>query len=300
MMKKILFALLALVGSAATLEAQELNFEVNVLTPHLQKVDRKVFDGLKVAVKEFINTQKWTDDVYDVQERLTGTITITITDELSLTSFKAEISINVNRPVYGAEYGSPLITHRDPDFTFTYEQYQPLLFTKNTYSDNLTSVLAYYVYSILGMDYDSFSLLGGEPYWQIAQDIFNATPNEVKDEWRGSGASNRSRYWISENMVSPRFKPFREAMYGYHRQGLDLASGNLEAVKAAVVDAVTKIDATNSAYPNSLAVRIFVNTKSQEMVDIMKGASPDQKTKFITVMTKIDPANANRYAQVGF
>ena len=297
-MKKLVIATFISCIVAATLQAQEMNFEVNVLTPHLQKVDKKVFEGLKNAIKEFINAQKWTDDVYDINERITGNITLTIKDELSLTSFSAELAITANRPVYGSDVLTPILIHRDADFTFNYELYQPLLYSKNSYSDNLTSVLGYYVYTILALDYDSFSSQGGEPYWVIAQDIYNAIPDGAKSEWRGNGI-NLNRYWFIENMLGPRMKNYREAMYQYHRLGLDLAHNNVDGCRAAILESLTKLEAANSAYPNSLVVRMFSNTKGQEMTDIFKGASTQEKTKFIQIMTKIDPANGTRYAQVG-
>jgi hypothetical protein len=296
-MKQNLF-LAFLLAISSTIFGQEMNFTVKVLTPQRQNVDPKVFQSLETALKEFINNQKWTDDIYDIQERITGNIQITITDELSANTFKGEITITASRPVFGADYSTPLLIHLDKEMTFAYEQYQPLQYTKNVFTDNLTSTMAYYMYTILGMDYDSFSPFGGEPYWLIAQDILNAAPNDLKTEWVGKDAGNRTRSWFVENNLSPRGRPYRQAMYEYHRTGLDVAAVNSDACKAAISNCLTKIESVSNAYPNTLILRTFVNTKADEMIQIFKNGTPEQKEKFIQVMKKVDPASS-KYLGVG-
>jgi hypothetical protein len=295
---KLLFLGLILRGGSAT--AQELNFTVKVVNPQVQTADPKVFVSLEQAVKEIINSTKWTDDVYEQNERLTGAIQLTIDKENGPTSFTAKLSIQMQRPIFGTDNTSPLMTHLDAEITFNYDQFQPLQYVKNNFQDNLTSVLAYYVYVILGTDYDSFSPLGGEVYWQTAQDIYNNLPDGLKGEWKGKELDNQKRYWFVENVLSPRLKNYRQAIYEYHRLGLDLASTDMGRCKAAVMQALEHMAEAHQGYPNTRAIRTFSVTKADELVEIFKAASPEQKARFIAIMTKLDPSNASKFTQVGF
>lgn len=297
---RTIFILLAaiLLGTAA--KAQELNFSIKVVNPQVRLADPKVFKSLEAALNEYVNGTKWTDDVYEQNERITGTIQITIKSENSATSFSGELAISAQRPVYGATYESPIFTYLDKDFSFSYEQYQQIQYAKNSYGDNLTSTIAYYVYCILGMDYDSFSPFGGEVHWQQAQEIFNTVPSEYKGEWkRERDISNLTRYYFTENMLSPRLRPLRQAIYDYHRLGLDFASQDIGKSVSSILQALERIEQAHQAYPNTLALRTWSATKMTEMIEIFKGANAEQKARFLSMMTKIDPTNASRYAAVG-
>lgn len=293
-----LFAAFILRGSI--LEAQEMNFTVKVNNPRNAIADAKVFVSLENALKELINSTKWTDDVIELNERLTGTIQLNIDKENSQTSFTAKLSIQVNRPIYGTDATTPVFTHLDKELSFSYEQFQPLQFTKNNFTDNLTSTIGYYMYVILAMDYDSFSPQGGDTYWQIAQDIYNTLPDGAKGEWKGKELGNTNRYWFVENMLSPRLKGYRQAIYEYHRLGMDYATTDMGRCKTMIMQALERMDEAHQAYPNTLAIRMFSLTKVDELVEIFKGAAPDQKTRFLTIMQKIDPSNSSKYMAVGF
>lgn len=293
-----LFAAFILRGSI--LEAQEMNFTVKVNNPRNAIADAKVFVSLENALKELINSTKWTDDVIELNERLTGTIQLNIDKENSQTSFTAKLSIQVNRPIYGTDATTPVFTHLDKELSFSYEQFQPLQFTKNNFTDNLTSTIGYYMYVILAMDYDSFSPQGGDTYWQIAQDIYNTLPDGAKGEWKGKELGNTNRYWFVENMLSPRLKGYRQAIYEYHRLGMDYATTDMGRCKTMIMQALERMEEAHQAYPNTLAIRMFSLTKVDELVEIFKGAAPDQKTRFLTIMQKIDPSNSSKYMAVGF
>ena len=281
--------------------AQELNFTVKVVTNPSQGriADPKVFTSLEAALKELVNNTKWTDDVFEQNERITGSIQLTIKTEVSTSAFIGELAIQASRPVFGTDYTTPIFTHLDRELQFSYEQFQPLQFAKNSFGDNLTASIAYYIYVILGMDYDSFAPQGGETYWQLAQDIYNTVPSSAKSEWQGKELGNKNRYWFIENYLSPRLKNFRLGTYEYHRQGLDLASTDVNRTKAAIMQCLERVDEAHQAYPNTLAVRSFSVTKGDEMINILKNASAEQKTRFIQIMSRIDPANAGKYNQVG-
>ncbi len=292
---------ICLCASMFIAQAQELDFDVKVVPPaQTQLADPKIFKSLETALKELVNNTKWTDDVFELNERIKGSIRITIKNEGSVKDFTAELAIQAARPVYGAEYTTPILTHLDREVSFSYEQFQPLQFVKNAFSDNLTSSIAYYIYVMLGMDYDSYAPQGGEPYWQLAQDVFNTLPAAGKPEWQGKDLGNRNRYWFVENMLSPRLKNYRQGIYEYHRLGLDNAAQDMSRCKAAIMSCLEKMEEAHQAYPNTLAVRTFSVTKTDEMIEIFKNAPTDQKTRFIQIMTKLDPANSSKYNQVGF
>lgn len=282
------------------LNAQEFNFTVKVVTnPGQGRIaDPKVFSSLETALKELVNNTKWTDDIFEQNERITGSIQLTIKSEVGPTGFAGELAIQASRPVYGSDYTTPIFTHLDRDVQFSYEQYQPLQFVKNSFGDNLTATIAYYAYVILGMDYDSFAPQGGEAYWQLAQDIFNTVPSSAKGEWQGKELGNRNRYWFVENFLSPRLKNFRQGIYEYHRLGLDVAATDISRCKVAILQCLSRVDEAHQAYPNTLAVRSFSVTKVDEMINIFKNASDEQKTTFVQTMIKLDPANGSKYEQV--
>ena len=295
---KLLFLLLILRGINAT--AQELNFTVKVVNPQVRTADPKLFVSLEQAVREMINTTKWTDDVYDQNERLTGTLQLTIDKETNATQFTVKMSLQVNRPVYGTDVLTPLMTHQDAEIAITYDQFQPLQYVKNNFQDNLTSTLAYYVYVILGTTYDSYSPLGGETYWQTAFDIFNNLPDALKNEWRGKELDNQKRYWFVENVLSPRLKNYRQAIYEYHRLGLDYATTDVNRCKAGLMQALTHMEEAQQGYINTRAMRTFAITKADELIEIFKAGTPQEKSRFIEIMTKLDAANASKFTQVGF
>lgn len=282
------------------LQAQELNANVKVNTQKLQTVDPKVFETLEQTLQEFLNSQKWTTDVFETEERITCNFILTIQEELSPTSFKADLAVQSSRPVYMSEYDTPLFNYIDKEVTFYYEQYQPIQYSRNQYNDNLSAVLAYYAFIILGKDYDSFSPMGGEPYFQLAQDILNSVPQSAAASnpgWR-SVEGNRNRYWLIENIMSPRVRPLRQAMYQYHREGLDIMYQDVETGRAVITQALGDIGSVNQSYPNSMIVQLFNNEKSSELVEIYKLGSLDQQNEVIRLMSRLDPANASKYREI--
>ncbi len=297
-MKKNVGFLLAFLASTMWINAQELNFTVKVVNPQTRVADPKVFQSLETVLRDLINTTKWTEDVFEQNERIEGSIQLTIREELSPTAFKADIAITAKRPVYGTDQTTPLFVHLDRGVAFTYEQFQPLQFNPNAFGDNLTATIGYYAYVILGMDYDSYSLNGGEVFWQRALDIYNTVPD--KAEWKGRELGNENRYWFVENVLSPRLKNFRQGIYEYHRLGLDYAATDMVRCRNAILQCIEHVEEAQQTYPNTRAVRTFAVSKTDELIEIFKVAPSDQKQRFIQLMQRIDPANAARFTEVGF
>ena len=295
------FLLLSILSLGFTgLTAQEVNFTVKVNGQKATSVDPKVFATLENTIQEFLNSTKWTEDVFETEERINCNLLLTISEERSATNFKADLAIQSSRPVYGVEYETPMFNHLDKEVTFDYEQYQPLQFSKNLFQDNLSSVLAYYVYIVIGLDYDSFSLLGGEPYFKTAQEIVNTVPENVaagNPGWR-SQESNRNRYWFMENLLSPRVRPFRQGFYNYHRLGLDVMYKDPNGGRAVIAQTIEDLGRVNQSYPNAMIVLIFNNTKNAEIVEIFKGGTLEEKNKLVEIMGRVDPTRANAYRSV--
>lgn len=292
-----LLTMLVVAALPAWLCAQELNVTVRINTPKLQLTDPAVFETLEQTIRDFMNNQRWTDDVYAEEERIKVDIVMTISEERSATSFKAELAIQAGRPVYGSTYETPLLSHLDKDVTFTYEQFQPLEFSENSFNDNLSSILSFYAYLIIGLDGDSFAPFGGEPWFQKAYDILNTVPPGVAASnpgWR-SLDGNRNRYWIIENLLNPRMRPFRQAWYDYHRLGLDIMHQDPVAGRNVILQALQAIADAARSYPNAMIIQMFANAKSNEIVEIFKAASPAEQVTLRQAMTRIDPANAAKY-----
>ncbi|MCC7245843.1 MAG: DUF4835 family protein [Saprospiraceae bacterium] len=305
MLNKILLLFFACFIAQMANAQGELNASVRVSTPQLQRTERRVFDELEITLKTFLNTTKWTSDIYEPDERIECNFILTISEELDNNGFKGELAVQSTRPVYGSGYKTALLSHLDKDITFTYEQNQPIEFVlDNAENPNLAALFAFYAYVILGLDYDSYALYGGDNYLlnaqQIVQNIQNSSTNNTAG-WRPSdGGKNRNRYWIIENLMNPRVKPFRAAMYTYYRKGLDTFTADQDGAKSEVLKALEEVEKVNVAYFNSMIVQMFANAKRDELVEMWKIGGKPQKERVIQIMSKIDPASGARYREIGF
>ncbi len=302
MLKKLVFIFLCAIG-AQMVHAQEFDATVRINTPSLQRTDRKVFDVLEAGIKDFLNTTKFSEDVFEQEERIKISLTITINQEIGDNQFAGELAIQSSRPVYGSSYDTPLLTHLDKDFSFQYDIYGPIQFSKDLIDNNLTAVLGFYAYVILALDYDSFAPLGGDPYVLAAQQVLNNVPAQMAAAhggWRaGDGGRNRNRFWIVENLVSPRIRPYRNALYTYHRKGLDLMSSDPAKARENILAALEEVDKVNNAYINSMILAMFANAKREELVEMWKLGERAQRVRVYDIMTKIDPVSSQRYRDMG-
>lgn len=276
---------------------QELNVSVSINTPQLTLTDPKVFETLEGTLSDFVNSQKWTEDAFEPEERINVNIQLTITSEISESSFKAEMAIQSTRPVYGSGYETAILNHVDKNIDFVYEQFQPLEFSNTAFIDNLSTLMGFYIYIILGLDYDTMSPFGGEIYFQQAQSILNNIPSSAQAQFKGWAArdGNRNRYWIIENLLSPGLRNYRKAMYDYHRQGLDFMESDLIKARAVILTSLEELDGANKKYPNSMILQMFVNSKADELVEIFKAATSTEKTKVKQVLGRLDPSRASKY-----
>ncbi|SMO40990.1 protein of unknown function [Saccharicrinis carchari] len=276
--------------------AQELQCSVSVVAPSVQGTNKQVFETLQTAIIEFLNGQKWTDNVYSPEERIQCSVMINIKEIKSVDDFSGTIQIQARRPVYNSAYSSILFNYLDQDFDFRYVEFEPLIYNPNSFESNLVGVLAYYAYVILGFDYDSFSKLGGSTYMEKAQDIVNQAQNSPQKGWR-SFESTRNRYWLVENYLNQQHRPLRECMYQYHRKGLDMMSNKPEEGRKEVLSAIEKLQKVHRAKPGSFAVQVFFDAKSEELINIFSESFSMEKGRAIEVLSEVDPANASKYSK---
>ena len=276
---------------------QELKIDVQVNAPRLVNADPRIFVTLEKQITEFLNNTKWTDDDYEDYERIEGSLNVTITADQNATNFTADFFFQSIRPIYNSNYKSPLLNLVDSGVSFTYNEAQPIENNTNVYVDQLSSILTYYAYMMIAFDYDSFSPLGGDPYFNLAQDIVNSIPSDnraASTGWQTSG--NRfNKYWRVENMLNPKVRPMRQAFHEYYIGAMDQMTVDMDKSKAIIVSALTTIKGVNSVYPNSVAMQMFVDSKREEILELFKGSGKGQQKKVYDIMVKLDPAQASEY-----
>lgn len=281
---------------SVTTVAQELNATVRVTTPKLQTTDPRIFRTLEADLTDLLNNTSWTQDRFETNERINMTVNFAITSELGDNQFKATMNIQSLRPVFGSDYQTSMFTFQDKEITFVYLDGQPLRYAPNVFSDNLTAVISYYAYLVIAMDYDSFGLFSGDPYYAAAQEIINTLPTGYSNDpgWTSIGR-NKNRYWLIENMQSARVKGLRKAIYDYHLQSLDVMHKNSAGARDVMLKSIELLEQVNTSYPNSMVLSLFSGTKAKEIVDIFANASSQQKSRIYQIMTKIDPSNSQQY-----
>jgi hypothetical protein len=295
-LKKV-FLFIAFFGLTNYLFAQELNCQIQVSTQQVSGTDKRVYDNLKTAIFEFMNNTKWTTETFKNTERIDCSILINITERVAVDEFNATLQIQSRRPVYETSYNSVLLNYIDNDVHFKYSETQPLQFIENTYTSNLTSILAFYSYMVIGLDYDSFSLDGGTPYFQKALAIVNNAQGSDEKGWKAFDGTN-NRYWMIYNMLDAPFIPLRECMYNYHRKGLDVMYQNKEAGRAVILESVSSLTKVHNIKPLSISLKIFFNAKADEIISIFSAAKPEEKTSIMSVLTLIDLTNSNKYQKI--
>ena len=276
-MKKVFLAVLLPIAYCQLpigASAQELNCTVQILAPQLQNpADKKILETLKQSVFEFMNNRKWTNDVFKQEERIECSMVITISDKKT-DNFSGTMLVQVRRPVYKSSYNSLIMNVLDKNVAFTYVEYQPLEFSESSFISNLTSVLAYYANMIIATDYDSFSMEGGTPYYQKAQNIVSNSQSAAEPGWKSSESSTQNRYWLIENILNSTFKPMRECVYKYHRSGLDAMAEDVTSGRAAILQALLLLKKVHDMKPSSYNMQVFFLAKVDEVVNLFSQAEP--------------------------
>lgn len=296
-MYKLIAFIILLVGISDIIISQELNCKVEIVSDQIQGTDKRVYDALKTAIYEFMNNKKWTTETFKNEERIDCNLLINITARLSTDEFTATLQAQSRRPIFKTSYNSVLLNYKDEEIQFKYLESQPLEFVENTHTSNLTSILAYYAYLIIGLDYDSFSMNGGTPYFQKAINIVNNAQNAPEPGWTAS-LNRQSRYWFINNMMEPPYAGLRECMYNYHRKGLDIMVDNKEEGRAVILENILALRKVHQARPLSFNMKVFFNGKADEIINVFSEGTGDEKSKLIEVLNDIDPTNSNKYQKI--
>jgi hypothetical protein len=280
-----------------SISAQELNCNVQINSSQIQGSDKSVFDAMQKAIFEFMNTRKWTNNVFKNSERIECTILINITEQVSTNEFKATIQLQSRRPIFNSSYYSTLLNHLDKDFEFKFNEFDPLIYSETTLTSNLTSVLAFYANLIIAVDYDSYSLKGGTKYLQKAQTIVSNAQNAQESGWKAF-EGERNRYWLVENLLHQNYSPLRECLYKYHRLGFDSMAQNVPKGRSVILISLKLLEQVHNRKPGSFLLQIFFNSKSNEIVDLFIEALPKEKTEVSNLLNKIDPNNMSKYEKI--
>ena len=280
----------------ASLFSQEVNATVQVVAPRVQIANKDILVTLQNSLQQFINNRKWTEENISSNEKVNMTLFINI-DAWDNDKFQGTSQLQVTRPVYGSNYKTTVMQFNDEDVGFNYREFENLEFQENMNMNDLTTLMAYYVYISLGVEHDSYGVLGGEKYFAKAQNLVNLMTN--KPGWnQGDGKGFRNRFYLAENLNSPRFKEFRELNYQYHRLGLDQFYEDPIKGRKHITESLQKITETAQTNRNSLLQKLFFTTRWPEIVEIYKGGSTAEKTIIVRLLKELDPTNLQRYEKI--
>jgi hypothetical protein len=290
-----------LISLALTARSQELNCQVSVITDarlEVTSVEKEVFDQLKQTIYDLMNTTQWTKDKFKVEERINCNIQIQINKIPSSGVYEGSMQIQSSRPAYNSSYNTTVFNFQDDDIQFAYSRNAVLVYAPNQFRDNLTSILAFYAYFMIGMDYDSFSLKGGTPYFNEAQQIVSNAQVSPAPGWKSNEQGKRNRFYLVDNVLHQLFEPLRECTFEYHRNGLDVLYDDKLKGRKAMYDALNKLSKVVAARPNSVNLLNFVQSKREELKGLYSDAEVKEKNEIVNLLKRLDPANASRYEEI--
>lgn len=299
-MKRILW-ILALLGGVLCIHGQELRCTVTINSDQVQGTNKEVFNTLKQSIEEFVNTSRWTNMTFQEKERIECSMLLVVKG-VQDGVFDCEFTCQSRRPVFGTSYSSPTLNFKDDNFVFTYQEYDRLDYQQSMFTTNLTALLAYYCYLIIGHDMDSFSKLGGTPYFQTCENIVTAAQSASLDNaemvgWKAF-ESNRNRYALINNLMDEAFKKYRIYYYDYHRHGLDEMVTNVANARARIAKDIKALKEAYNARPATYVVNAFLDAKSDELVNIFKKGTSEEKKMVYDLLMDIDPTRQGTYDDI--
>jgi hypothetical protein len=304
MLKRISFLLL-IFFTAGLARSQEIQARLTVISSKISsQTNKSVFQSLQNALTNFLNGRKWTKDPFQPNEKIQCNFLLNVEEAMGNNIYKAKLTIQAARPVYSSSYDSPLINFMDNEVVFRYQEFQAIEFNENRVQGNdpvaanLPAVLAYYVNIILGFDYGSFSLRGGDEYFKKAWNIVNNAP-EGSDisGWR-SFEGLRNRYWLAENLNNNRYALLHDALYSYYRSGMDLFYENEDEARSGIMNSLNFLNTVNADNPNSMIMQFFFQGKSSELVKVFSRANTDVKSRARDILSKLDISNGGAYKEI--
>lgn len=301
-LNKKLLLLLPVIVFYSFARSQEINAKVSIITSRIStSVDKRIFVTLQNQLTNLINNRKWTEDNFKTNEKIECNFVLNLDGEVEQSIYRATLTIQAARPVFNTNYNSPLVNWQDNDVVFRYIEFQPVEYNENRISGtnelntNLTAVFAYYINIILGLDYDSFSPSGGDPFFKKALFIVNNAPQGRNISGWSQFDGQRNRWWLSENFTNTRYKLFHDAIYQFYRTSLDQFYDNEKEAREEMLNVVNALYTYNTSNPNTMMLQFFMQSKSDELIYIFKRGTPDQKKRASEMLQKIDITNANKY-----
>ena len=302
MRKKAVLSAVFLTGLLTQIWAQDINANVTVIASRVPStVDHKVFTTLQNSLHDFINGRNWSNETFQNSEKIRCNFLINIASAGDNNSYSASLTVQAGRPIYNSGYTSPLINFMDESFAFRYSEFQPLDFSDNrvqgtdALTANLTAEIAYYIYTILGLTFDSFSLRGGDPYFQKALNIVNNAPDSREISGWKPFDGVRNRYWLIENLTNSKYTLVHDAYYTYYRTGMDLLYEKPADGRAGVLNALNMLNTVNQENPNLMIMQFFFQGKANEVSKIFVQSDADQKARALDLLTHLDISNTNMY-----
>ena len=278
-------------------QSQELLCNVEVSSQQVQGSDRRVYETMKNAIYEFMNNQNWTNFTFKPNEKIECSILINVTDRPSTDFFRCDMTIALRRPVFNSTYNTVLFNYIDKDVEIEYIENQPLDFNVGMFSSNLTSILAYYAYLMIGLDFDSFNLNGGDPYYEAALNIVNAAQSTTYKGWN-SAEGTRNRFWLLENLTNPSYSGIRSFFYEYHLKGLDIMYETPERGRQTILATLEYLKQVKQSRPGLLILQVIADSKRDELVNVFSEGVPTEKTNAVKILNEIDPSNAMTYQKI--
>lgn len=297
MLAKYFFLLTILVVSAFAIKAQDLNARVQILSPQVQNTNKRALDVLEKAISDFLNNRTWSTNQVTASERIDCSFVITITTWDGSSNFTAQAQIVSTRPVFNTAYNSPVLSMSDDHFDFSYTEGQLMDYSDQQYMSNLTSLLAYYAYIIVGLDADTFELNGGTPFYNAAQSIVNYAQNTGHSGWRSmEGTANR--FWLVNNLQDRRYQPIRDFLYSFYLKGLDRMADNAVEARRTVLDLLPLLQKVDRLAQGAVFNQVFFTAKSDELIGVCSGMGSQERVQAYNILAEVDPANANKYERL--
>jgi len=287
--------------SPLLLSAQELRCNVQVVSQQIQGSNKQVFQTLQNAIYEFMNNKVWTDNVYTMEERIECNIMINITEQPSADEFKGTMSVQSSRPVFNSNYTTTTLNFIDNDIHFRYVEFSPLEFDLNSHLSNLTSILAFYAYYILGLDYDTFEMMGGDPYFSSAERIVLNAQNAAESGWKPmDNLAHKSRYWLAKDIIDTEYERIREFNYRYHRLGLDLMDKEVAEGRAEITNSLELLQLVYRSRPDPYMylLSLLFSSKVDEIIGIYTESIQEERTRAYQILIEVDKPNTNKYKAI--
>ena len=297
-MKRLFFITALLISFSS--QSQELNCRVIINADQVQTTERSIFTDMETAFAQFLNDRKWTNDEYLPEERINCNFILTLDPnetQPGLGKFGASVQILSSRPVYGTDYETVVFNFADRDWVFEYFQSQPLQFNESAFLNNITSLLAYYAYVIIGVDYDSFSEMGGTRYFQLANQVVINAQQSGYPGWQQFN-SIRNRYWLTENLLSTTFEPVRKGYYNYHIKGLDIFMDKPDEARSSVLTSLKGLRTANQSRPRSILIISFLDAKAEEIAQIFNEGNPAHQREAYEILTALDPSRSETFKTI--